>query len=92
MTVGKGYVCGMLWRFLQVTVATAVLFANVYWGWTDNGYLAAVWAALAAIAVSWTIGKLIDLRRYGWSVVLSGKQGNDSGARSVRTQAATRRH
>lgn len=82
----------MGWRILQAFVALIVLFANVYWQWTPNAALAAAWAGMAAIAVSWLVGKLIDLRRYGWAVLLSGKQRSDSGARSIRPRPTSRPH
>jgi hypothetical protein len=62
----------MRWRFFQAMVAMAVLFANIRFGITDNGYLASVWAGLAAVAATWLVGKALDLRRYGWKAVLSG--------------------
>jgi len=34
-------------RFLQFVIAAAVLFSNVRWQWTPNGYLAAIIAGVA---------------------------------------------
>lgn len=62
----------MRWRFFQAVVAMAVLFANIRFEITDNGYLASVWAGLAAIAATWIVDKALDLRRYGWKAVLPG--------------------
>lgn len=42
----------MLWRLLQLSVAFAVYSANIYWGWTNNGYIASAWAFMAAYAVT----------------------------------------
>lgn len=63
----------MGWRILQAAVALAVLFANIYWQWTPNGVLAGLWAGMAAIAVTWTVGKAVDIRRFGWAALPNKK-------------------
>lgn len=67
----------MWWRLLQTSVAFAVLSANVRWHLIDNPMVAAVNAGCAAIAVSWCVGKIIDLRRYGWRSVWPSKKRRD---------------
>lgn len=42
----------LLWVALQVVVAVAVLWANIYFQWTDNGMLAAAGAGLASYGVT----------------------------------------
>ncbi len=39
--------------------------ANIYWGWTGNGWLASIWAGFAALAATWVVGKAIDVHRFG---------------------------
>lgn len=80
----------MGWRLLQALVAGLVLSANVYWQWTPNGYLAAAWAGMAAVAVSWLIGKLLDWRKYGLSVVLGCKERSNQTAQPRSTATASR--
>lgn len=46
---------------LQALIAGSVLSANVYFGWTDNGYIAAAWAFMAAYGVTMIISKISDL-------------------------------
>lgn len=64
----------MAWRLLQTSVAFCVLSANVKYQFIDNPMVAAVNAGCAAIAVSWLVGKVIDLRRYGWVAVWTGEK------------------
>lgn len=35
-------------HFLQIVIVIAVLFSNIRWQWTPNGYLAGIIAGLAA--------------------------------------------
>jgi hypothetical protein len=73
------YLSAMGWRILQALVAFMVLSANVHWQLIDNPLVAAVNAGCAAIAVSWLVGKAIDLRRYGWrATVLSREKSSDN--------------
>ena len=46
------YESRMLWRLFQLAVMFAVLSANVYFGWTTNGYIAGAWAFMAAYALT----------------------------------------
>lgn len=39
-------------HFLQIVIVGAVLFSNIRWQWTPNGYLAAILAGLAAYLVT----------------------------------------
>lgn len=39
-------------HFLQIAIVIAVLFSNIRWQWTPNGYLAALLAGLAAYCVT----------------------------------------
>jgi di/tricarboxylate transporter len=55
----------MGWKLLQITVFLACMFANIYYGWTDNGFVASVNAGFAAMFVTWLLSKAIDLVR-GW--------------------------
>jgi hypothetical protein len=42
----------MAWKFVQFSVFAAVLFSNIHYQWTPNGYVAGVVALLAAALVS----------------------------------------
>lgn len=55
-------------HFLQIVIAGAVLFSNVRWQWTPNGYLAAILAGLAAWLVT-----VFPLRLLAWSVKLRAR-------------------
>jgi hypothetical protein len=56
----------MLWKLLQVSVAGAVLSANVYFGFTQNAWIACAWAFMAAYAVTTFPFWLIDrVRAWG---------------------------
>lgn len=60
----RDYVSAMGWRFLQITVATGFLFANVHWQWMSNPYVVSVNAGFLAMFVTWLLSKAIDLSRY----------------------------
>lgn len=55
----------MLWRLFQAFIVMLVMFANIYFGWTPNPYLPAVWGILAAVTATWLLSKAIDLLRRG---------------------------
>jgi len=57
----------MLWRPLQIVVVGLALSANVYWGITENGYVASITAGFVALALTWLILKAMDWRRYGFA-------------------------
>ncbi len=48
-------------RALQIAILVAVLWANIYFAWTPNGYLAAVWAFCAAYGLT-----VIPIQIYDW--------------------------
>lgn len=50
-------------KLLQVSVATAVICANIKYEWTPNGYLAALLGGLAAFLVTWIPWKIYHLTR-----------------------------
>lgn len=52
-----------MWKLFQALVFVAFLFANVYWEWTPNGYLASLIAISLAFAVTWVITQGRDLLR-----------------------------
>jgi hypothetical protein len=53
----------MAWKLLQAAVVLAVIFANIHWQFTPNGYLAALMGVGAALAVTGIITTLSDWRR-----------------------------
>jgi hypothetical protein len=53
----------MGWKLLQITIGTGFLFANIYWQWMDNPFVAAVNAGFLAMGVTWLLSKAIDLSR-----------------------------
>ena len=67
----------MLWKLLQFTVFAAVLFANVHWQWTPNGFVAGTLAAFCAFAVTALLSEFFRLM--SWSRLklrtLRGHQG-----------------
>lgn len=52
-----------LWRLFQILIFTGVLFANVYWQWTPNGYVASLLGILASYFATVALSKFIDLTR-----------------------------
>lgn len=53
-------------HFLQLLVIGAVLCANVYFGWTPNGYLASIMgigAAMGVTAAIYALRSRFDARR-----------------------------
>jgi hypothetical protein len=54
----------MLWRLLQASVALAVIWANIRFQWTNNGFIAIAWAFMAAYAVTAFPFWLADRWRY----------------------------
>jgi hypothetical protein len=54
-----------MWYVLQGAIVCAVLFSNIYFQWTPNGYLAAIIALGLAFGVSWIISKAADTRHRG---------------------------
>src|SRR6266511_3165054 len=60
---GRGYGERMGWKLLQIVVAMSFLFANIYWQWMDNPFVAAVNAGFLAMFVTWLLSKSIELFR-----------------------------
>lgn len=58
-------VCGgMLFRLYQTAIFIAVAWANIYFEWTTNGWLVAVWAFFAAyVLTEWPLA-LYDRWKY----------------------------
>lgn len=55
----------LFWRVLQLGVATAVLFSNIHYQWTPNGYVASIVAVFAALLVSAIPIMVADVARLG---------------------------
>lgn len=49
-----------MWKLLQTTIVIAVLFSNVYWQWTPNGYVAMIYAGGTAFVVTVGLTALLD--------------------------------
>ena len=49
----------MLWKLLQISVFSAVLFSNVAWQWTPNGYAAALVALMATIFATALVSEVL---------------------------------
>lgn len=45
-------------RGAQLLIALTVFFANIRFGWVENGYLVAVWAFCAAYGFTFIVVKL----------------------------------
>jgi hypothetical protein len=41
-----------MWKLLQLSVFLAVVFSNIHWQWTPNGYLASVLGIGAAFVLT----------------------------------------
>jgi hypothetical protein len=52
-----------MWKFIQFTVFTAVIFSNIRYEWTPNGYAASIVALLAVLFVSAIPVMVSDLAR-----------------------------
>ena len=52
-----------MWKLFQMTIVTLVLFSNVHYQWTPNGYLAALIGVGAAYAFTMLLWK-------GWDFLL----------------------
>jgi hypothetical protein len=74
-------------KLFQMIVFTAVLFGNIYWKWTPNGYLASLIgmgaAFCATVILLWTVDGLRRLKRAEiWSSIrLTGKGRSHQSAR-----------
>lgn len=55
----------MWWTLLQAAVAIAVGWTCISLGLNDKPMLNAVYSGMAAIAVTWLVGRAIDAYRYG---------------------------
>lgn len=53
----------MLWRLLQIALFVGVLFANIYWQITPNGYVAALFAFIIATFIPEGLWWLFELTR-----------------------------
>lgn len=53
----------MGWRVLQALVVLAVIFANIYWEITPNGFVAALAGVGLAMAVTSILSKIMDWKR-----------------------------
>ena len=79
----------MLWKLLQFSVFTAVMFTGIYYEWTPNGFVLSLVSATCAFAVTVLLGDLF--RFLSWLRLklrpLLGKQGAqniDAGRRHIR--------
>jgi hypothetical protein len=68
------YVQFGVWGVVQVTAAGAVLFANIYYGWIDNGYAIGVVALLVSLAVTVIPLELWGLANRLWRRIRGGPQ------------------
>lgn len=55
----------LFWKTLQLSTVLAVLFSNVHYQWTPNGYAAGIVAMLAALFVTAIPVMAADLARIG---------------------------
>lgn len=49
-----------MWYVFQLLIFIAVMFANIHWQWTPNGYLASLIGIGTAFATTWLLLKLLD--------------------------------
>lgn len=67
----------MMWKVFQLLIFVGFLFANVYWQWTPNGYLASLIAVSLAFATTWAITQAVDLLRRRKRRLFSAHQGGN---------------
>lgn len=53
----------MGWRVLQALIVLAVIFANIYWEITPNGFVAALAGVGLAMGVTSLLSKIMERRR-----------------------------
>lgn len=53
----------LFWRVLQLGIVAAVLFSNIHYQWTPNGYVAGLVALFAALLVTAIPIMVADLAR-----------------------------
>lgn len=51
-----------MWKLLQISVVVAVVFSNIHWQWTPNGYVAALLGTVAAFLVTAALSGIIAKR------------------------------
>lgn len=51
-------------KFFQMLVFTAVMFSNIHWQWTPNGYVASLLGIGAAFCATWLLLRISSL--YAW--------------------------
>jgi hypothetical protein len=67
----------MLWKLFQLSIFIAVLFSNVHYQWTPNGYLASIYAGFAALAATVLVNWLIAGWKLALGLVLGQKRVNN---------------
>ncbi len=75
------------WRILQLSIIMGVLSANIYWGWTDNGYTASAWAFMAAFAVT-----TFPYTVYDWWITRNVRREENARKRALGIPYGWRRH
>jgi hypothetical protein len=53
----------MGWHLLQAAILLAVVFSNIHWQWTPNGYLAGILGVVAAWLVTAALSGLLSLKQ-----------------------------
>jgi hypothetical protein len=53
----------MGWYVLQIVIVFGLMFANIYFEWTESGWIGFAVSWGLAYAVTWLLGRLLDLIR-----------------------------
>lgn len=72
----------MGWWLLQISIALAIGFANIYWQWTPNGYAIGVLILFVTMTVTYGLSWCIDLWRRKRRRALPVHKRRDDGSRS----------
>jgi len=50
-----------MWKAFQIAIFLAVMFTNIHWHLTPNGYLASLIAIGIAFVVTWALTRMLDI-------------------------------
>ena len=58
----------MLWKLFQLAIVFGVACTNIWWQWTDNGYVVALIGAMAALWATLILGWTFDGLSAVWRI------------------------
>lgn len=81
----------MGWRLYQASIAFAVLAANEYWGWMENGYAAGILALNACLLGTYLVIWTQDLLRRKRGPLVRHQRGDNSSQRGIAARHSGRK-